>query len=210
MTDTTTIETDTHITEIIDNEKNDIPFKGTYDKFKIVSNWYNIIEIKDYEKRQINYLEIGSSYGANIILFAHTYGKHEHSKLYCIDPYKDYITNLDKEEEFKTFNENVKNNNLENKIFLTRGQSNEQIFKLYNYFFDIIFINGNPEPEFILEDAVLAFRKLKLNGIMIFNDYFYNGFNSSKKGIDAFLNVYSNRCEFVATQNHQIFIRKTK
>jgi len=204
----TVIATTTEITETDNNTEPNIPFKGTYDK--LISNWYNIIDVKNYENRQVNYLEIGSSYGANIILFAYTYGKHQHSKLYCIDPYKDYITNLDKEEEFKTFNENVKNNNLENKIFLTRGNSNEEIFKLYNYFFDIIYINGNPEPEFLLEDAVLAFRKLKLNGIMVFNDYFYNGFNSSKKAIDAFLNVYSNRCVFVATQNHQIFIRKTK
>jgi predicted O-methyltransferase YrrM len=203
MSDTSTT------TEIIDND-NDIPFKGNYDKSKLVSNWYNIIELKNYENKQLNYLEIGCSYGANIILFAHTYGKHQHSKLYCIDPYKDYITNLDKEEEFKTFNENVKNNNLEKKIILTRGKSNEEILKSYNYFYDIIFINGNPEPEFLLEDAVLAFRKLKSNGIMIFNDYFYNGFNSSKKAIDAFLNVYSSRCVFIATQNHQIFIRKTK
>ena len=91
----TAIATTTEITETDNNTEPNIPFKGTYDK--LISNWYNIIDVKNYENRQVNYLEIGSSYGANIILFAYTYGKHQHSKLYCIDPYKDYITNLDKE-----------------------------------------------------------------------------------------------------------------
>jgi hypothetical protein len=35
---------------------------------------------------------------------------------------------------------------------------------------DIIYIDGNHGPEYVLEDADLSFRKLK-NGIMIFDDY---------------------------------------
>ena len=45
---------------------------------------------------------------------------------------------------------------------------------------------------------------------MIFDDYFHNGLNSTKKGIDAFLSAYSNRYEFIGSQDHQIFIKKIK
>jgi hypothetical protein len=42
-----------------------------------------------------------------------------------------------------------------------RFQSNE-IPKFEDNFFDIIYIDGkNHEPEYVLEDAVLSFRKLK-------------------------------------------------
>ena len=33
--------------------------------------------------------------------------------------------------------------------------------KFKDEFFDIIYIDGNHEPEYVLEDAVLSFRKLK-------------------------------------------------
>lgn len=189
-----------------------IPFEGVY--YRLPNNWYKLLNVKDYENRQFNYLEIGAFYGANIIFFAYTYGKHKDTKLYCIDPYEDY----DEYDEYKnkqdshysSFIKNVNNNNLNDKIILKRGYSNIEIPKFDNEFFDIIYIDGNHEPEFVLEDAVLSFRKLKIGGIMIFDDYFHNGFNSTKKGIDAFINVYSNKCEFIGVEDHQIFIKKIK
>jgi hypothetical protein len=36
---------------------------------------------------------------------------------------------------------------------------------------DIIYIDGNRNPEYILEDAMLYFHKLKTCGYMIFDDY---------------------------------------
>jgi len=187
-----------------------IPFKGNY--YRLPSNWYRFLDVKDYENKELNYLEIGCFYGANIIFFAHTYGKHQNSKLFCIDPYEDY-DNYDeyKNEQNKhylTFLENIDDNNLNDKIILKKGYSKDEIPKFENDFFDIIYIDGNHEPEFVLEDAVLSFRKLKIGGIMIFDDYFHNGLNSTKKGIDGFLNGYSNKYEFIGSQDHQIFIKK--
>ena len=190
----------------------EIPFKGTY--YRLPNNWYRFLDVKDYENKQIIYLEIGVFYGANIIYFANTYGKHKDSKLYCIDPFEDYDEYDEyknkQNEHYKTFLENVNNNNLDDKIILKRGYSNTEILKFDDDFFDFIYIDGNHEPEYVLEDAVLSFRKLKINGIMIFDDYFYNGLNTTKKGIDAFLSAYSNRYHFIGSQDHQIFIKKIK
>ena len=196
-----------------DNNTNiQIPFKGTC--YRLPSNWYRFLDVKDFENKQLNYLEIGVFYGANIIYFAHTYGKHPETKLYCIDPFEDY-DNYDEyknkqNEHYNTFLENVNNNNLNDKIILKKSYSNNVILSFDDDFFDIIYIDGNHEPEFVLEDAVLSFRKLKRDGIMIFDDYFHNGLNSTKKGIDAFLSAYSNRYEFIGSQDHQIFIKKIK
>ena len=189
-----------------------IPLKGIY--YRLPNNWYRFLNVKDYENKQLNYLEIGTFYGANIIYYAYTYGKHPETKLYCIDPYEDYDDYNEyknkQNEHYLTFLENVKNNNLTDKIILKKGYSNIEIPKFDDDFFDFIYIDGNHEPEFVLEDAVLSFRKLKIGGIMIFDDYFWDGLNGPKKGIDAFLNVYSSRIEFIGFQDHQMFIKKIK
>ncbi len=58
---------------------------------------------------------------------------------------------------------------------------------------------------YVLEDAVFSFRKLKVNGIMIFDDYRWEGV---KKGIDAFLSVYSKKIQFLGLVEDQVFIKK--
>ena len=109
-----------------------------------------IDNIIDYENREINYLEIGVFYGANIIYFANTYGKHPKTKLFCIDPfedYEDYNEYMNKQEEhYSSFIENINNNNLNDKIIIKRGYSNLEIPKFHDNFFDIIYIDGNHEP----------------------------------------------------------------
>ena len=63
-------------------------FEG--EKFRLANHWFNILSVDNYSNKPINYLEIGSYYGANIISVANSYGLHEESKLFCIDPYQDY------------------------------------------------------------------------------------------------------------------------
>ena len=63
-------------------------FEGT--AYKLASNWFPIIPKNHYKNKKINYLEIGTFYGANIISVGKTYGSHPESELYCIDPWIDY------------------------------------------------------------------------------------------------------------------------
>jgi hypothetical protein len=85
--------------------------------------------------------------------------------------------------------------------------------KYLNYkmiFFDIIYIDGNHEPEYVLEDAVLSFRKLKKNGIMIIDDYGWGGPDLTKKGIDGFLAGYHKRITILGETQTQVFVRKER
>lgn len=60
----------------------------------------------------------------------------------------------------------------------------------------------------MLEDAVLSFRKLKIGGIMIFDDYGWGGPDLTQKGIDAFLAGYHKRITYLGEKDSQIFVRK--
>jgi len=183
-------------------------------QYRLANNWFSKVNVKDYKDKPINYLEIGTFYGANILSVAKTYGLHNDSKLYCIDPWEDYDEYSEyknqQESIYNTFVNNVEKSGDKTKIIINRGYSNNEIPKLQDDFFDIIYIDGNHEPEYVLEDAVLSFRKLKKNGIMIFDDYGWGGPDLTKKGIDGFLAGYHKRITILGETQTQVFVRKER
>jgi len=108
---------------------------------------------------------------------------------------------------------------METKIISIRGYSHAEIPKFEDSFFDIIYIDGNHEPEYVLEDAVLSFRKLKIGGYLIFDDYNFEGENGrgpngTTLGIEGFMKSYHTRIEHIKTKWHgdlaQVFLRKLR
>ena len=181
-------------------------------KYRLANNWFSKINLDDYKDRAIKYLEIGTFYGANIISVANTYAIHNDSELYCVDPWEDYDDYPEYKNEqsaiYNTFIENIDKSGVKDKIIINRGYSNNEIPKFPDNFFDIIYIDGNHEPEYVLEDAVLSFRKLKNNGIMIFDDYGWGGPDLTQRGIDGFLSGYHKRITYLGEQQTQVFVRK--
>lgn len=185
-------------------------FIGT--RYRLASNWLSTVNVNDYKDRPIKYLEIGAFHGANIISVANTYGAHPDSRLYCIDPWQDYEEYpeyiSEQENNYSIFTRNIENSGSKDKMVVCRGFSNVEIPKYEDEFFDIIYIDGNHEPEFVLEDAVLSFRKLKKGGIMIFDDYGWGGPDLTQRGIDGFLSGYHKRINRLGVKNTQVFISK--
>ena len=187
-------------------------FEGV--EYRTATNWFPIIPREDFENKKVKYLEIGAFYGANVISVGKTYGSHPESELYCIDPWIDYSDYTEyKNEQGKTYNtflRNVDNSGLKDKIKIRRGFSDQEITKFKDNFFDIIYIDGNHEPEYVLEDAVLSFRKLKVGGILIFDDYGWGGPDLTTKGINGFLSGYHKKIDILnINHNTQTFIKKT-
>ena len=184
-------------------------FEGTH--YRLANNWFSYIDLNAYNK-PINYLEIGTFYGGNLLSVAYTYGQHIDSKLYCIDPWKDYNDYPEYKEKqdgiYETFIGNVERSGVKDKIIINRGYSNIELLKFDNEFFDIIYIDGNHEPEYVLEDGVISFRKLKVGGIMIFDDYGWGGPDLTQRGIDAFISGYHKRISVMGINESQLFIKK--
>ena len=93
-----------------------------------------------------------------MISVAETYCLHPESKLYCIDPWLDYQDYPEyKGQQDNTYNHflnNIEKSGIKDKTIIKRGFSNEEIVKFEDNFFDIIYIDGSHEPEYVLEDAV--------------------------------------------------------
>jgi len=185
---------------------------GNFDgiKYRLADNWFHHLAVKEFSEKPIKYLEIGAFYGANLLSVAKTYGAHPESILHCIDPWVDY----DEYPEYKgqqdlIFNKFLKNvENIKDKLTIHRGFSNEKVLELEDNSFDIIYIDGNHEPEYVLEDAVLCFRKLKRGGFLIFDDYGWGGPDLTQKGIDAFLSGYHKRIVHLGIRDSQVFVKK--
>lgn len=184
--------------------------------YRTADNWRSIIPLP---AEPINYLEIGVFFGANIITVAETYGLNPASKMYAVDPWIDY----DDYPEYRTaqnmiydtFVSNLALNNVQEKVIIKRGFSHEVVPTLPDNFFDIIYIDGNHEPEYVLEDAVVSFRKLKIGGYLIFDDYNWTGPDLTTRGIDGFLNGYYKRIAILNDYKNndkesQVFVRKLR
>lgn len=182
--------------------------------YRLANNWFDFVDINEYNNKPINYLEIGTFYGANIISVADSYGLHKDSKLYCIDPWEDYDEYPEYKNEqsdiYEKFTNNIETSGVKDKIVVCRGYSNREVPKFQDNFFDIIYIDRNHEPEYVLEDAVLSFRKLKPNGIMIFDDFGWGGPDLTQRGIEGFLHGYHKRITILGDKNTQVFVRKNR
>jgi len=185
-------------------------FEGV--KYRLADNWFSVVPLDDYKNRPINYLEIGTLYGANLLSVAETYGSHPESKLYCIDPWEDYNEYPEYKDQqpsiYQSFLKNIENSPHKDKIRVRRGYSNSEVPKFPDDHFDIIYVDGNHRAPYVLEDAVLSFRKLKAGGIMIFDDYGPVNPDQTQKGIDCFTRAYSDCITCLGVVNYQFFVKK--
>jgi SAM-dependent methyltransferase len=180
--------------------------------YRTADNWFSHVNLLEYIDRPIKYLEIGAFYGANLLSVEKTYARNPDSKLYCIDPWEDYTEYPEYKGQqmtiYESFMKNVENSGKSNKIEIRRGYSNKELLKFEDEFFDIIYVDANHEPQYVLEDAILSFRKLKKNGIMIFDDYGWGGPDLTQRGIDAFLSGYYKCIQHLGIRESQVFVRK--
>jgi len=83
--------------------------------------------------------------------------------------------------------------------------------------FDLIYIDGSHTAPDVLTDAVLAFELLRVQGLMIFDDYLWSmeppgqqdPLNMPKPAIDAFVNIFQRKLMiYEGTPNHQLYCEK--
>jgi hypothetical protein len=151
--------------------------------------WINYIPV---ENKPIQYLEIGARVGENIIDMAKSYCQNPDSKIHCVDPWMDY----DEYPEYKgqqdvTFDIFKTNTSpYSNKIVVHRGFSDDIVPTFENDFFDMVYIDGNHETEYVYRDGLMALQKTKKGGYIIFDDY-HVFWSQTIKGIDKFLAEHS-------------------
>ena len=78
--------------------------------------------------------------------------------------------------------------------------------------YDLIYIDGSHMACDIFSDAALAWNLLKVDGVLIFDDYLWDGYREDYKcpgiAIDAFLKCYVDKIELLFRDDQVIVRRK--
>jgi predicted O-methyltransferase YrrM len=179
----------------------------------LADNWFRFIDTNLYNIRPIKYLEIGTFYGANAISVHNTYAAHPNSRIDCIDAWTAYpeypgTTQIEQDQIYSNFQSNLVLAGCANKTRVFRGFSVNILPTLMDAAYDIIYVDGNNSPTFMMEDAVLSFRKLAVGGIVIINNFTAKSVEDSQWAIDAFIHVFQGKIRVLGVNHTQIFIQK--
>ena len=163
--------------------------------------------LSELADRPISVLEIGSADGlATCWLLEHVL-THGDAQIMCIDiPHADHD---------RLFAENVAASGLGHKVRKLSGRSENMLRSLNEASFEMVYVDASHHQVDVLSDAVMAWRVLKTDGLMILDDYRIKEFFRAKYivperpdvAIDAFLSVFAPEIAVVSKGN-QVFARK--
>ena len=160
------------------------------------------------EKKQ--FLEIGSHEGNSAIWFVEN-ALEDGGEITCIDS---WVWNIKHE---STFDSNIAlclKNNCNKKINKIKGYSYYQLACLVSNkkLFDLIYIDGSHIAQDVLTNACFAWGLLKIDGIIIFDDYLLKVDDTNqyaKIAIDLFTNIFNKQIEYLYIGN-QLIIKKAR
>ena len=190
-------------------------------KYIFTNDWFshNIdswkVLLKDLVgKEKLCFLEIGSYQGMSTAWLMEHILTHQSSTIYCVDTFEGSVEHSDaqKADLFAIFKYNT--SYFGDQIKILRGYSQKILRDSTETLpqFDFIYIDGDHCAPSVLEDAVLAFAYLKKGGIMIFDDYLWEGMprpiDQPKMAIDAFIKIYADKISILSI-GYQVAIKKT-
>src|SRR5438034_1132471 len=159
-------------------------------------------------------IEIGCFEGRSSIWFLNNILTDERSRLICIDTFeggddqRKFGTKLD--ELYDRFCSNIDECSLGYKTQVIKMESIEALQSLPRLCHDFIYIDGSHVAKDVLQDLVLSWPLLKINGILILDDYAWNldpdRLNRPQPAIDAFLDIYSQKLELLH-KDWQVIVR---
>ena len=182
---------------------------GQWDKFL-----YNFVG------KKINIMEIGAYEGEATSWFLKNLMSHKESVIYAIDTFEGSPEYIDTDFSIikKTFFKNIKNTKRDNQVIVMQMMSftalNKLIYekKMINQF-DIIFIDASHEANDVIMDAVLSWNLLKIDGVLIFDDYKWKKIIQKNYrpalAIDSFIEIYKPEIE-VLNIGWQFILKKIK
>ena len=98
-------------------------------------------------------------------------------------------------------------------ILKTKGKKYNLKDGLENYF-DLIYVDGAHDSKNVIIDAILSYKLVKQDGIIIFDDYLWktkdkNLLKSPKFAIDSFVNIFYDKLYIIRHTLNQLYVIKT-
>jgi predicted O-methyltransferase YrrM len=154
-----------------------------------------------YRDTPCKVLEIGTHEGRSTTWLLENILTHFDSRVVCIDMVKQ-----------STLEDNLIASGSPWKVQIKLGRSRDVLPDLPADEYDFAYIDGSHWTCDVLEDAILVFRKIKVGGVIAFDDYLwddpaFNQHGTPKPAVDAFLACYGHKLE-VLENGYQVWVRK--
>jgi predicted O-methyltransferase YrrM len=187
---------------------------------KMYVNKYNYSSWKkhlnEFSNSKVEILELGVFEGSSSVFFLDNFMNNPDSKLYLVDTWAGSVEykKTDWDNIYSRFKLNILNAPNSEKVLIFRKNTFEMLLEFLKQGkqFDIIFIDANHDGRAVMMDTMLAWRVLKLNGFIIFDDYIWEkteyDYERPKMAIDAFLNLYQANIKILYKKS-QVMIKKT-
>jgi SAM-dependent methyltransferase len=149
-------------------------------------------------------LEIGSYEGRSAIWFLENVLTDPDASITCVDPFLDASYEL-------RFDHNLRWSGLEDRVTKLKGFSEAVLPQLPLESFDLVYVDGNHRAVNVLMDAVLAWRRLRPGGRLIFDDY--RGLDDRpphmrpQMAIDLFLETFEGEYELLL-KDYQVAVKR--
>lgn len=167
-------------------------FRGPDWHSRHVPMWREVLAPLLSSSEALTILEIGSYEGRSAAWIAREMLGHHASQLVCVDPFDDY-------ERFDTFTKAILDTGHAGQVVVRTGYSRDMLPRLWQNWreaFDFIYIDGSHEAPDVLFDSVMALELARVGGIVIWDDYQWNGaqgVHAPAMAIDAVLSVHAER-----------------
>lgn len=182
--------------------------------------------LKNYiiENNPVNILHLNIFKGKNVEWFLDNLLNNSNSKYIIVDDFKgpDIFIYIDKTFNFDSLNTNIisqiNSSSKENQTEILKLNINDGLKTLYNKYqkkyFDIIFFEGIPDPDIGFNDnlvyIILFWNLLKIGGVLIFDEYYFNENNKFYYhviDINNFFVIYKNQIDILYKKD-KLIIKK--
>jgi predicted O-methyltransferase YrrM len=151
--------------------------------------------------------ELGSFEGRSALWFLENILETPGSTMWCFDPWRD------SQAVEERFDANTRVAREEGRLKKVKGAGAWDLVKLPAAYFDAVYVDGDHRAFECLTDAVVAWRMLKVGGILVFDDYGigspYEEGHGPAVGIDAFLMAARGRFDTL-TKQYQVIVQKVR
>jgi predicted O-methyltransferase YrrM len=191
------------------------------------ANWDTIV----LPRRPTKILEIGSYEGASACYLIDRLADELDIELHCVDSWGGGIEHqgggvaeADMAQVYLRFEHNItlaiEAAQRKVDLLIHRGYSDLMLAKLMHDgflgYFDLVYIDGSHQAADVICDAVLAFKLLRIGGLMVFDDYLWSEdlphgidpLRCPKPAIDAFTNIFCRKLRFIQAPIYQLYLEK--
>jgi predicted O-methyltransferase YrrM len=203
-------------------------------RYRFTNDWFDSVARGMWDQlipqiRPEKVVEIGTYEGASTCYLIEKLAREKRLEIHCVDTWEGGIEHKEGlpapemaavEARFRHNVEVASEGAKDLQLVVHKGFSDVELARLladgHAGSFDFAYVDGSHQAPDVLCDAVLAFRLLRVGGVVAFDDYLWSEalpqgldpIRCPKPAIDAFTNLYCRKLRIISAPLYQLYVQK--